>query len=354
MSAVSSPAAPASTVLEHGLSTYLTQLWGTPTRVSGMFPVAGGNARTTWRCDIVSDRTHRGAIVRVAGGAELNLSEMGVECRVQKAVHHAGFQAPEPLIYEEDPSWLGAPFAIVDEVAGCLTSVNGRGLEPAVAERLGVQMWAALGRLAVLPIDEMDLPPQMRTTTPDSCARRQLDAWELRYREHEVHPHPVADAALRWLHRHEPPPAQRLSLVHGDYRLGNILHDPSGEVRSVVDWEMAHLGDPLEDLAWSLDARQDANFPDKAAGLITHARAVDTWLAASGLDIDAAALHWWQVLASFKALAIWTIAADQFGRTDPTRMVDARMGWILSERQQRILLDLISPRSPRIYYRYSS
>ena len=339
---------------ERGLSAYLTGLWGAETRATGMTSVAGGNARATWRCDLTTGGVVRGVIVRVAGGTELNLSDMGTECRVQKAVHDAGYPAPEPLVHEEDPSWLGAPFAVIEEVAGCLTSVNGRSLEAAVADRLGREMWSALGSLAALPVEDLDLPEPMRATTAESCAAEHLGHWEKRYRDHEVHPHPVADAALRWLHAASPPPAQRLALVHGDYRVGNLLHDESGSVRAVVDWEMAHLGDPLEDLAWSLDARQDANFPEKAGGLISHADAVEAWLAASGLSIDPEALHWWQVLAAMKGLAIWTIAASQFGRSDVSRMVDGRMGWILVERQQRILVDLLSPHSRRIYYRYAS
>ncbi len=339
---------------ERGLSEYLSMQWGTPTRATGMTSVAGGNARATWRCDLTTSGVSRGVIVRVVAGTELNLADMAVECRVQRAAHDAGYPAPAPLLYEDDPSWLGGPFAVVEEVPGCLTSINGRSLHPAVAERLGREMWSALGSLAALPIEGLDLPEEMRATTEKTCAGEQLEDWAARYRDHEVHPHPVVDAALRWLSATPPPPAQRLTLVHGDYRVGNLLHKESGALRAVVDWEMAHLGDPLEDLAWSLDARQDANFPDKAAGLIPHAVAVETWLAASGLELDRDALHWWQVLAALKGLSIWTIAADQFGRSSPSRMVDGRMGWILAERQQRILVDLLSPHSRRTYYRYDS
>ena len=55
------------------------------------------------------------------------------------------------------------------------------------------------------------------------------------------------------LRRTPPPPAQKISVVHGDYRTGNFLHDGDGVIRGILDWEMAHLGDPLEDLAWALD-----------------------------------------------------------------------------------------------------
>ena len=57
------------------------------------------------------------------------------------------------------------------------------------------------------------------------------------------------ELALQWLKRHRPPEPARLSLVHGDFRNGNLMVDDDG-LRAVLDWEMAHLGDPMEDLGW--------------------------------------------------------------------------------------------------------
>ncbi|WP_201281499.1 phosphotransferase, partial [Staphylococcus aureus] len=64
-----------------------------------------------------------------------------------------------------------------------------------------------------------------------------------------AHPRPVFGLALKWLEANLPPPPERLSLVHGDFRLGNLMIGPEGVV-GVLDWELAHLGDPLEDLGW--------------------------------------------------------------------------------------------------------
>lgn len=336
-----------------GVSAFLTDRWNTPAHATGLAKVAGGNARTTWRCDVTADGTTHGTILRVEAGPELHLSGLRRECDVQRVAHDAGLPVPRPLFYESDRAWLGAPFALIDEVPAALTSVNGRHLAPDVQQRFGVQMWTVLGQLAALSVDDMDIPSTIERTSTRTCAAEQLGYWEDVYRRHELHPHPVADAAIDWLQAADKPTADKLALVHADYRTGNLLHDEAGNVQAVIDWEMAHLGDPLEDLAWSLDARQDANFPELAGGLVPHAEAVAAWQRSSGLAIDPDAFRWWQVLCAFKALAIWTISANHFRLGTSKRAVDGRIGWLLAERQHRILVDLLSPTSRHIYYRYA-
>ena len=337
-----------------GLAAYVTAETGRAATATGLARVAGGNARATWRCDLHHDGRTRGVILRVTAGSELHLSSLRRENDIQLAMHRAGVPAPEPLYYDDDPSWLGGPFAVIDEIPNCLSANNGRHLDRDVAQRFGQQMWTVLGRLANVPVSAIQLPADVEIPTADCCGSQQLSDWEERYRRHEIHPHPAADAALRWLHANTPAEPKRLVMVHGDYRAGNLLHDEQGNLLAVVDWEMAHVGDPLEDLAWSLDARQDADHPELAGGLIAHDDAVGYWQAASGLAIDPSSLRWWQVFNAIKALAIWTISGRHFVDDEDRRPVDGRIGWLLAERQHRILVDLLSPTSRGVYYRYQT
>ena len=117
---------------------------------------------------------------------------------------------------------------------------------------------------------------------------------------------------------------------------------------------MAHLGDPLEDLAWSLDPRQNVDRGGLAGDLLTHADAITCWERASGLQVDPASFRWWQVFAAFKALAIWLLSARTFHQAKDKRPVHARIGWLLVERQQRVLLDYLSPHSLQRLYRVAA
>lgn len=334
-----------------GLQAHLSGLWGARVGVSPVTVVSGGNARPTWRCEMAVDGTVRGLILRVKAGTDLGLSEFRREFDALRIAFDGGLPVPEPLVYSDDHSWVGAPYMLIAEIPNCLTSASGRVLKSDVAIALGRDFWSALGRIGRLDVGEVAVPETFEAVDVSGCWVRELDRWSLMYDAAAIHPNPIVAAAQRWMRSNSPAPAQKLALVHGDYRLGNILHDADGTLTAILDWEMAHFGDPLEDLAWTLDPRQEANHPELAGGLLPHARAIALWEEASGLAADAHSLHWWQVFSAFKALTIWTIAANNFATAQEKRAIDGRMGWLLAERQQRVLLDLISPFSDRVYYR---
>lgn len=338
--------------LTSGLERFLEREWGAPVAISDLRRMTGGVARTTWRCTSTTRGCQRGLVFRLngAGDASLNLSADRTEFMVMKAAFDAGIPAAEPLFLVDDPEWLGAGFAVLAEVPDCETALTS--FSPAERETLADDLWSILGRMARLDPDEMDLDEVLEPATPATCARIQLNHWAAVFREGGIHPDPVGEAAIRWMEANMPPPAQQLTLVHGDYRVGNVLFDRFGRVAAVLDWEMAHRGDPLEDLAWSLDPRQAVDDCELAGGLAPYERAIALWKAASGLDVDPAALRWWQVFVALKALAIWTKSAGIYDGHTPKRPVLARLGWVLTERQQRVLADYLSPHSPRRLFEY--
>jgi aminoglycoside phosphotransferase (APT) family kinase protein len=128
-----------------------------------------------------------------------------------------------------------------------------------------------------------------------------------------------------------------LAIVHGDYRSGNFLHDGAGQILAVLDWEMAHIGDPLEDLAWALDPLWAPVGTDLAAGLIPKSEAIALWEAASGRHFDSAAFEWWALFASLKGLAIWLTSARTFHDGKNTDPVLAFSGWYCAVRHNQNL-----------------
>ncbi len=173
----------------------------------------------------------------------------------------------------------------------------------------------------------------------------ELEKWEKVIDEDELEPQPLARAAIRWMKRQPPPPAQRLSVVHGDYRTGNFLFDPQGKIRAVLDWEMAHLGDPLEDLAWALDPLWSAD-RDHPGGMLTRDEAVGVWERASGLRADPVALAWWSMFASLKGLAIWISSAKEYQAGTNSDPVMAFSGLYCLPFHNKRLADMLAEQAP--------
>ena len=145
--------------------------------------------------------------------------------------------------------------------------------------------------------------------------------------EDQQRPLPVVRAAIRRLRANPPPPAQKIAIVHGDYRSGNVMHDGRGGMLAMFDWEMAHLGDPLEDLGWALDPIWDHFEPGRVCGMTDRDSALAAWKRTSGLAVDPVAMRWWSLFNSVKGRAIWTSAFKTFvdgGRTDPVLGISGR------------------------------
>ena len=334
--------------LRTGLSAYLTRRWNAETHIESVGRIPGGASRETWRCAAMVGEARRGVIVRIDPETSLIDTDRATEYRAMDAAHRAGIPTPEPLFLEADLSWLGRPFSITTEITGCQASADG--IPDAHRGAMGRRKWALLGEIAALDPLAMGLADAMPPTTLESCALEQVDYWAGVIAADALHPNPVAEAAIRWLRRHPPPPAQKLSLVHGDYRTGNFLYTPDGDIAAILDWEMAHLGDPLEDLAWSLDPLWNWSRLDLAGQLLPHQEAIRCWEAASGLKVEPAAMNWWRVFASLKGIGIWISSSEDYHNGASKQPILALAGWLMTDRQQRILADYLSPYSTHKFY----
>ena len=114
---------------------------------------------------------------------------------------------------------------------------------------------------------------------------------------------------LAWLREHQPR-APRLSIVHGDYRLGNFL-ERDGRITAILDWELVHLGDPHEDLAWSC-LPQYRGGTDLMSQLVPREELYARHQAKTGLPVDPAAVHFYTILSLFKLTAIHMAGAHAF------------------------------------------
>lgn len=311
--------------------------------VSALERISGGASRETYRFRLTwreGGRAHdRKLILRRDPPASLIDTERRVEFEAYRAFHGSSVPAPEMLWLEETDGALDHPFFIAEEITGFQASpqVLFAGPYDAVLARLAERKWTILGEIARADPAALGLDTVMEVPALDACWRRELDHWEAIFDSDEAEPQPIARAAIRWLRAHPPPPAQKLSVVHGDYRTGNFLYDQQGEIHGVLDWEMAHLGDPLEDLAWGFNPIWQFG-RGLAGGLIAQDQAIAIWERASGLVADPAALHWWILFNCVKGQGIWVGSARAFidgGNREPIMVYPA--WWLLNAQDRAIL-----------------
>ncbi len=172
------------------------------------------------------------------------------EYRVISALHRQGFPVAAPLLYCTDESIAGTAFYVMSFVAGRVF------WEPDMPpshppERAAVydSMNETLARLHRFEPATIGLGDFGRS---ENYVARQVERWSKQYRASETEPIAEMDRLIEWLPRHLPPPAP-VRLVHGDYRLDNLIIDADGpKVAAVLDWELSTLGDPLADFTYHL------------------------------------------------------------------------------------------------------
>ncbi len=325
------------------IAEYLAGKWQQPVLLIHLEKIFGGASRETYRIELKVSGEPRSVIVRRDPATSLIDTERELEYRAYEAVCATDIPVPEPLFLENDPHVLERPFSVMQAVNGCETDAGILNAEQ--KQQIGSQKYELLGRL--VNKDPIALGFHRFMTVPElnHCAERELDYWEHVIDTDEIHPQPIVRAAVRWLRRNMPTPPTKLAIVHGDFRTGNFLFKPASGIKAVLDWEMCHLGDPLEDLAWSFDPLWNWGEPGYAGRLITHDKAIALWEKSSGLKVNLQAFRWWRIFAAVKGIAIWISSSEDFKNGQSKDSILAMAGWLMTDRQNQILLDYLSPHS---------
>lgn len=307
-----------------------------PRLVPGGGPVAelqrlsGGASQQTWAFTVAG----QALILRRAATAERgrNHGAAGLEneAALITAARAAGVPAPavRHVLRPADPA---GPGFVMDRLEG---ETLGRRIvrDPALAGArrvLAQQCGAAMARIHALATDRL---PALRT----ACARAELTFQAELHRSHGT-ARPVFALALQWLARHAPADVDRPVLVHGDFRNGNLMVGPDG-LRGVLDWELAHLGDPMEDLGWICvrSWRFGAGKALPVGGFGTREELCAGYAEAGG-RLDAARLRWWEMLGTLK----WGIVCESMVQawidgTEP-ELEKAAIGRRVSEAESDLL-----------------
>lgn len=289
--------------LEQKLAAVLAPQLGDHVTVQNLHMLTGGASRITYSFEAVSGPDRRRLILRSAPAVDSEdeqayFASMELEAAAQAAAAEAGAPVPHVLVASDSIAALGNAFLICDEIAGeTIVRRIQRQLDasdiPDARQRLLTQCGQALAaihraRAGAPGLDEHDQLEQYRQRVDDMGDT--TATFEL---------------AFRWLAANRPEPSTR-TLVHGDFRMGNLIVDTSSPggptLAAVLDWEVVHIGEIYEDLAWFCIRAWRFGAPPAlaAGGLGSVEQFVAAYEQAGGGPVDRAALHWWMVLGTLR------------------------------------------------------
>ena len=253
--------------------------------ISQLRRLTGGASRETWSFQVGSER-HIIQRQRLTSPRDMH-----VEVGVLEAAYAAGVPVPRVLASSRDlvgENPVGTQFMIVNAFEGeTIARKILRDEEYASARNiLPAQFGSALGKLhrvssALEGLEDVDQIAFYQEHLRD-CGQS----------------HPAFEIAFRWLEENRPPVGRRC-LVHGDFRMGNLIIGNEG-LRAVLDWELAHIGDPAEDLGWLCVRAWRFGATKPVAGLGEYETLIAEYEKASGLKVDREVVRWWEVLGTLK------------------------------------------------------
>ena len=295
--------------LRQRLAEFLTTETGVETTVERLRKFPAGFSWITYGVAVAGFAKARDLILRIGPpyGLFAPYSAMP-EFEALTALDGSGVPAPRAYFASDDSSILGAPFFLSEKVDGDTPlpwGAQGRALQGARRETLAADFIDALASLHALDWRATSLAKWGAGVTLENAAALQIDDWRGRFERWALRPHPMAHRTLAWLYAHVPK-AERLSLVHGDYRLGNFL-ERGGRISAILDWELVHLGDPVEDLGWSFLPQYRGGTP-LVCGLASETDFLARYEARSGVKVEAASLKFYLVFSLLK-LAVTHMAA---------------------------------------------
>jgi aminoglycoside phosphotransferase (APT) family kinase protein len=278
-------------------------------RVGSLHRLAGGASRELWSLDVElagSSPARLPLVLRRDPHGRVGDTDRALEFRVLRAAAGAGVPVPRVHWCCADASVLGAPFFLMDRLEG--ETLPRRLLRDpqyaATRAGLAAELGAILARIHAIDASCPELAGLAAAGAGVGSALLETRRIAESVERLAVEPHPVLDLAARWLEAHAPEPRQRV-LVHGDYRVGNVMFDASG-VRAILDWELTHLGDPVEDLGWlCVRAWRFGNDALPVGGVGTREALVRAYQEAGGAPVDPEALRFWEVCGNFKLALVF-------------------------------------------------
>lgn len=333
------------TDLAAGLAEVLTGHLGRPVTISGLRRLAGGSSHETWALDVRYLRDvisndqggslgddiscdHRLVLRREFSAGMLD-TDVAAEFGLLKTLFDAGVPVPEPWLYAVEDSALGTPFMLMERAAG--TDLR-KDLARKDCDRdltsLASQATEVIAAIHTVPATNLGLDA---TWGPE----REIERWVAVIEAAKFDLDPLLATALAWM-RSNLPPRTPAVLVHADFKANNLLISPEGKL-TVIDWELAHPGDPVEDLAWTMLWRTQW---DVVGGLHTAESFVSSYTSLTGRQVKPEVLQFWKV---FSLVKLWAMFLQGMATPEPRpqlRLLGRSTVWIADEISRELLVAL--------------
>ncbi|HPA88263.1 MAG TPA: phosphotransferase family protein [Quisquiliibacterium sp.] len=309
------------------------------TGIADLRRLSGGASQETWSFDACFDDRRTPLILRrdpkrLRRGRTTALS-IEIEGKTLKAAARAGVPVPAILGMLDDADDLGDALIMQRLEGETIARKLLRDDEYAQARRvMAGQCGETLAKIHATDVSDV---PELVV----SPALTELARYHDTYRRHN-HPHPVFDLAFRWLREHAPETPARPTLVHGDFRNGNLMFGPEG-LRAVLDWELCHLGDPMEDLGWLCTCSwRFGNHAMPVGGFGQYDDLFAGYERASGRAVDPERVRFWVILGSLKWGVMCCGMADTFESGNDRTIERAMVGRRASENEIDLLRHLLA------------
>jgi aminoglycoside phosphotransferase (APT) family kinase protein len=283
-----------------GLAAFLSDVWQTPVEVSDVAAATAGARRRNVLFTAHREGERLPLVATIIHDPGLQIMTVETEAATLQLAEEAGVAVAHVHALCMDPAYVGGPFFVTTQISGetigrqVLRLVDATpGLGPRIARGIG----ASMARLhAADPAQAHPLleRPQYGATTITAAlehVRAQIDML--------LQPSPVFELTYAWLDANQPVPGDRLTIVHRDCRNGNIIVGDDG-LRAILDWEVAHLGEPMEDLAWVCVRMWRFRNDDLEVGGFAGRADLRAGYEDAGGVWDDASFFWWKVHSTLR------------------------------------------------------
>jgi len=292
------------TELADVLASSLQALWETDVEVTGLRQLAGGASRESWDVRVrTEDGAERHLILlrdaSVGDGTRRRDRNVATEAAAMIAAVTDGVPAAEVHACGQDA--LGRPYLLMEHLDG--ETIPRRLLRDDAYAAVRPGLAYRLGEVLAL-IHQVD--PGTIHGLPHTDALGQLTELYQAFAE----PRPALELGLRWLTEHEPAPVAD-TLVHGDFRTGNLMVAADG-LRGVLDWELAHRGDPRQDLGWLCTKAWRFGSPHPVGGFGGRADLMAGYAAGGGVPPDEDTQRWWELYGTLRWALLCRRQAERY------------------------------------------